>query len=109
MRVKDMNYDDMSQLVQRRLNKLAMCKRGVVETDINKQLADLGNEPTFTKAEREAINASLESRCIKAMTPTKGMIKAAKGDMRAEHEANDKYCNEEDISAEVVQKMFSET
>jgi len=78
--VSGMTWNDMKALVERRLNKLAMCKRGAIQTDINKQMEALGSKPVYTEEEREVIQESLNEKIRKAMTPTKSVIKKANGD-----------------------------
>lgn len=73
--VDGMSHAEMLAMVNRRINKLAMCKRGVLETEKNKVLEAHGNTPEFTKEEREKIETGLEKRLVKALTPTVGMLR----------------------------------
>lgn len=68
--VENMTWNDLRDLVTRRLNRLAMCKRGAVQTDINAQAEKLGKCPEFTKEERQKIDEGLAKKIKKAMTPT---------------------------------------
>lgn len=74
-KVQSMEWKDAHSLVKRRLDKLAMCKRGVLMTEINKLVEDLGEAPSYTDEERERINAALLPRIRKALTPTAAMMK----------------------------------
>ena len=73
--VSGMDHKEMVAMVTRRLDKLAMCKRGVIETDMNTAYAALGNPPSYTKKERESIANGLHKRVAKALTPTMGLFK----------------------------------
>lgn len=70
-----MNWKQMKDIVERQLNKLAMCKRGAIQTDINKQVKDLGKQPAFTMDERNEIKLALAKKVQKAMTPTLAQAK----------------------------------
>lgn len=59
MKVENMKWADMEGLITRRLNTLAMCKRGAVETDINQMTEKLGEYPIYTKAELKEQGAKL--------------------------------------------------
>lgn len=75
MNVQDMKWDDMKGLVERRLNKLAMCKRGTLQTEVNERKKALGDEPRYTKEERAKIDKSLAAEAKKALTPTTAEIR----------------------------------
>ncbi len=68
--VRKMDWAELKELIERRLNKLAMCKRGHVETDTNNQIEKLGKRPTYTRKQEEAIQDGLAKKIQKAMTPT---------------------------------------
>ena len=51
MKVKNMEWKDMEGMVTRQLNKLAMCKRGTLETAINELHEKNGDCPKMTPAE----------------------------------------------------------
>lgn len=85
-----MTWAEMTKLVDRKFNRLAMCKRGSVETDINKQLKALGPEPKYTNEECETIRATLYKKIQKAMTPTMTQVKRLKGDISAISNENSK-------------------
>lgn len=62
MRVGDMEWKDMYDIVERQLNKLAMCKRGTVATDINRMKDALGNRPYLSNAERKEVKKGLAAK-----------------------------------------------
>ena len=70
MNVDNMSWEEMKQLVERRLNRLAMCKRGTLATDISNMKEKLGPQPRFTEEERKEIDKALAPKVKKAMTPT---------------------------------------
>jgi hypothetical protein len=74
-KIGDMQHQQMVRLITSRLDRLSMCKRGVVETDINEQKKNLGNKPVYTPEERVVIQEGLAKKIQKAMTPTASMIK----------------------------------
>lgn len=80
--VSGMKHEEMVALIRRRLNKLAMCKRGTVSSDINKMREDLGNAPMYYKEERADIAKKSFSLIKKAMTPTLTLIKKYADDNR---------------------------
>lgn len=73
--VGDMSWNDMKELVSRRLKRLQMCKLGTIATDINQQAQALGPKPTLTKEERAKIKEGLAAKVKRAMTPTLSMIR----------------------------------
>lgn len=75
--VSGMGHEQMVQLVRRRLGKLAMCKRGTLQTELNSAIEKHGPRPAYTAEEREAIAAKLASRVQKALTPTVREVKEA--------------------------------
>lgn len=70
-----MNWNQMKEIVERQLNKLAMCKRGSIATDINLQKEKMGDKPRYNDEERKEIRAGLEAKVKKAMTPTMKDVK----------------------------------
>jgi hypothetical protein len=77
--VAPMTWGEMAQLVESKFNKLAMCKRGMLATDIANMREELGDPPQFTKEEKEKIDAGLNKKIQKAMTPTVAMVKKYSG------------------------------
>lgn len=75
MKVENMKWEDMKGLVERRLNRLAMCKRGTLQTDINKLKEALGKRPVYTSEERLEIDKALAPKIKKALTPTAADMK----------------------------------
>ena len=73
--VSGMEHSEMVELVRRRLNRLAMCKRGSVSSDINGAKEKLGKVPVYTKDERKVVAEGAAGKIKKALTPTLALIK----------------------------------
>ena len=65
-----MSWKEMAEIVARQIDRLAMCKRGTLATDIQKLQEKHGKCPSYTKEERNEIKESLAAKVKKAMTPT---------------------------------------
>lgn len=76
IKVQNMQWTDMEQMVTRRLRTLKMCKSGHIATDYNKQIDALGPKPAFTDEERKANQAAMSKAIQKALTPTLAECKA---------------------------------
>lgn len=76
MQVGKMKWDEMSTLVCRQLDKLAMCKRGTVATDIHKMKEKLGPMPRYTMEERADVKKKLTSKIQKAWAPTVKQVRS---------------------------------
>lgn len=70
-----MSWAEMKEIVDRQIDKLALCKRGAIFSDINEQLEVLGREPQYTKEEKEAIKNGLDKKIKKALTPTLAQVR----------------------------------
>lgn len=81
IKIQDMQWADMERLITSRLSRLAMCKRGAVETDINEMRAKLGHEPRWS--EQEHIDAR-----VKASTELQKAFKITLADIK-KHSLND--------------------
>jgi len=70
IKVEDMKWSDMEGMVTRRLHKLAMCKRGVLESEFNKREEEMGRCPRKTKKEEAADRVVMAAELKKVMTPS---------------------------------------
>lgn len=81
--LKQMTWQEAKAFIDSRLNRLAMCKRGSLETDIQSQKKALGNQPRFTAAEEAVIMDNLADTIAKKCKVTKSLAKKCKSDPHA--------------------------
>lgn len=70
-----LSWKEMMDMVNRRLDRLAMCKRGTISTEINKKITDIGPRPEWSKADEAAALPTLLKKVEKASKPTPAEIK----------------------------------
>jgi hypothetical protein len=67
MILKEMEWKDAKDLIDRRLRSLQMCKMGSIATDVNDQMKALGPRPAFTEAEKMDIQRKMSTVISKAI------------------------------------------